>query len=66
MQLGKRRFLQIVGVGGCRCEEGRGCSRVDGFSEGVELFQGDIPPAGEDVRGEFTPVRRVVEVVVGG
>lgn len=47
-----------VGGGGCRgrCEEAAGGARVDGFTEGVKLFQGDVPPASKDVGGEFAPV----------
>ena len=66
VKLGEGRFWEVVGVGGCRGEEGGGRPGVDGFSKSVEFLEGDFPSAGEDVRGEFAPVGRVVEVVVGG
>jgi hypothetical protein len=47
-------------------EHGRRCSGVDGITEVVELFKGNIPLAGEDIRSEFTPVSRNIEIGVGG
>jgi len=54
-KLGKCRFWEVVGVGG---------PWVNGFPARVEFFEGDFPSAGEDIRGEFIPMRQVVEVIV--
>jgi hypothetical protein len=58
--------LGSVGGSGRWCEKTAGGARVNGFAEGVELFKGDIPSAGEDVGGELAPVGGGVQVVVGG
>ena len=43
-----------------------GSTSVDGFAKGVELLEGDVPLAGEDVAGELSPVCRDGEIRVGG
>jgi len=57
--------LRGVGVGGGG-KDGTGGSRIDGFAKGVELFEGNVPSASEDVGSEFAPVSRGVEVVISG
>ena len=63
MQLGQR------GVGRRRasreCGVRRG-TRIYGFAKRVELLEGDVPLAGEDVAGELAPVCRDGEIRVGG
>ncbi len=43
-----------------------GGTSVDGFAEGVELFESDVPLTGEDVARELAPVGRYGEIGVGG
>ena len=54
------------GGGGGGGERGGGSACVDGVAEGIELFKGDLPLAGENVRSKFAPVGGGVEICVGG
>jgi hypothetical protein len=45
--------------------EGRGL-RVDDIPKILDFCQGRLPLSQQDIRGEFTPVGREIEVVRGG
>ncbi len=65
VQLGKGWF-GCGGICGGRGGQQR-CRRprIDEFPEAVKLLKSNVPSCNEDIRGEFTPMSRRVQVIVG-
>ena len=65
VELSEGGFGKILSGGRSRRNNGGGASGIDSFAESVEIFEGDIPASGKDVRCKFAPLRRKVGLRVG-